>query len=110
MVFPFSKTWRLLSPEHRRAAVILFAQMVVGSALETLGIGLVIPLIALIADPAFTARHPEMARLLGGAGASQTSIVVNAMVLLVVVYLLRTAFLAWSTWRQNHFGLVTTSD
>ena len=39
-------SWKLLEPRQRRGAVVLLVLMVVGAALETIGVGLAIPVIA----------------------------------------------------------------
>ena len=54
-----SKLWRLLTPAERRRGAVLLLFMLVGMVLETLGIGLVVPTIALLSEPDYAERVPS---------------------------------------------------
>ena len=59
-----SNLWHLLTPSERRSAIMLLGLMLVGMALETLGVGLVIPAIALLTQPDYAERLPMLQSLL----------------------------------------------
>lgn len=60
MKLTYSKTYNLLTPKQRRGALVLFALMVVGMLLETLGVGLIIPVITLMMQSDLVSSYPEI--------------------------------------------------
>jgi ATP-binding cassette, subfamily B, bacterial PglK len=100
----FSKIRELLTPSQRRGALILFGFMLVGMALETVGIGLVIPVVALLTQGDL-ASHPVGRGLIEWMGnPSRSSLIVVAMLALMVVYLLKNLFLTFLAWWQTRFA------
>jgi ATP-binding cassette, subfamily B, bacterial PglK len=105
------KIWGLLTPAQRRAAAALLGLMVVGMVLETLGVGLVVPAVALLtqADPART--YPQLQPVLQALGnPDQQTLVVGGMLALVAVYLVKALFLAVLAWRQMRFAYGVQAD
>jgi ATP-binding cassette, subfamily B, bacterial PglK len=99
-----SKIRELLSPAQRRSAMMLFGFMLVGMALETIGIGLVIPVVALLTQPDL-ANHPLGRVLIESMGSpSRSSLIVVAMLALMVIYLLKNLFLTFLAWWQTRFA------
>ena len=97
------KLWGLLEPDQRRSAVTLLGLMLIGMVLETLGIGLFIPVLAAVSDPATASRH--IGRLAPWANSlSAAQLTAAAMALLVGVALIKAVFLGWLTWRQTNFA------
>lgn len=100
----FRKIWYLLGDDQRRASIVLLGLMLVGMALETLGIGLVIPLLALMSQAGLETTHPIFAIWLSSFGStSQEWLVLAGMSALVAVYAVKTLFLAFLAWRQARF-------
>ena len=98
------KIWGLLTSAERRSAVLLLGLMFIGMVLETLGIGLVIPAIALLTQPDYAERFPALQPFLAALGnPSHEVLVIGAMLGLVGVYLIKVLFLAFLTWRQTRF-------
>ena len=98
------RIWALLTREERRKSVLLLALMIVGMALETLGVSLVVPAIAVLTDPEAARHFPSLQRLLPGPGAaSRDSLAIWAMAALVGVYLFKTLFLIFLAWYQTRF-------
>jgi ATP-binding cassette, subfamily B, bacterial PglK len=96
--------WDVLTRGQRRAAVVLLLLMVVGMLLETLGVGLIIPALALMTQVDLASRYPSLApllRMLGNPG--REHLVVVGMLALVVVYAVKAAFLTFLVWRQTRF-------
>jgi len=99
------KIWDLLTPAERRGAVVLLCLMFVGMGLETLGVGLVIPAIALLTQRDFADHYPALQPILFALGnPSHKSLVVGGMLALVGVYLVKALFLALLAWRQTRFA------
>lgn len=95
------KIWNLLTPAERRSAVVLLGLMCVGMVLETLGVGLVIPAVALLTQDNFARDYPGL-EVIGNP--SQQSLVIGGMLVLVGVYFIKTMFLAVLVWRQTRFA------
>src|SRR5688572_26676983 len=100
----FAKIRELLSPAQRRSAVVLFGFMLVGMALETLGIGLIIPVITLLTEADLT-RYPVALGVIERLGnPDRRSLIVAAMFTLTVLYLLKNLFLTFLAWWQTRFA------
>ena len=99
------KIFDLLTPAERRSAVMLLGLMFIGMVLETLGVGLVIPAIALLTQSDFVRNYPMFQPALQALGnPSQHSLIVGGTLVLVGVYLIKTLFLALLAWRQMRFA------
>ncbi len=100
----FQKLQALITPSRRREALALLVLMLIGMALETLGLGLVIPALAFMTDPGFTSKHQSLYPLLDMLGnPSQVKLITLGLLLLVAVYTIRTLFLTFLSWRQASF-------
>jgi len=98
------KIWQILAPHERRQSISIFFLMLFGMILETLGIGLVIPALALMTQGNAKTAIPVLAPLLESLGGiSNQQIVIGGMLILVGAYAIKTAFLAFLAWRQMKF-------
>lgn len=99
------KIWDLLTFAERRSVVVLLGLMFIGMVLETLGIGLVIPVIALLTQHDFASRYPAFQKVLQSLGnPGQQILVTGGMLILVGVYFIKALFLAFLAWRQTCFA------
>jgi ABC-type multidrug transport system fused ATPase/permease subunit len=98
------KLWCLLTRDLRRSAVILLGLMFVGMVLETLGVGVVVPALVLMAQSDLVVRYPTLVPWLNYFGnPSQEQLVIAGMLMLVGVYAVKVLFLAFLAWRQSRF-------
>ena len=65
MISTILQSRSLLTPSEHKSTLVLLVLMIVGMALETLGVGMIIPAIALLMQDNFAARHPNIAEWLG---------------------------------------------
>ena len=87
-----------------RAAFVLLALMLVGMVLEILGVGLIIPVLAIIMDPGAVSRYPLLSDVMAQFGNySPDNMIVVVLGMLVTVYILKVAFLAYLAWSQARF-------
>lgn len=101
----FARIHGLLTPRERKSALALIVLMIVGMSLDTLGVGLVIPAMALLMQSDIAAGYPWAAPLLVRLGnPTQAQLVAGGMVALVLVFLVKSVFLAMMTWRQTRFA------
>jgi ABC-type multidrug transport system fused ATPase/permease subunit len=99
------KLLSILTPAERHQAVVLLGLMFIGMVLETLGVGLVIPALALLTQPDIASHWPGLASLFAALGnPSQGQMIVSGMLCLVIAYGIKTVFLAFLSWEQ--VGLV----
>lgn len=102
----FAKILALLTPSERIGAMILLVLMILGMALETLGIGLIIPTITVIMQDDLVANYKILQPLLNFLGnPSRSELITVAMIGLVGVYLFKNLFLAFLIWKQIHFSV-----
>lgn len=87
----------LLNPSQRRQALFLMFLTLVAMVLETLGVGLVIPVLGLVSDGKMPAW--QILRNL-----SQSQVIIAAMLGLVFFYTIKTVFLIYLAWRQPKFS------
>lgn len=105
------KLWYLLTPSQRHAAIVLLGLMLVGMVLETLGIGLVIPALALMAQSDLLIKYPQLSPWLNSLGnPSQEQLVAIGMMVLVGVYIVKALFLGFLAWRQMRFVYEVQAD
>ena len=98
------KLWHMLTAAQRRAALLLLALMLIGMVLETLGIGLIIPALALMTQSDITSKYPEMAPWLARLGnPDHNKLIIGGMLALVSVYAVKALFLSFLAWRQARF-------
>ena len=96
--------WSIFGRRQRRQALGLFALMLVGAAFEAVGIGLIMPFIALVAEPASIADMPLLPGLFNALGLhSPQQIVVGAGLGLLAVYVIKNLFLALMYHLQFRF-------
>lgn len=99
------KMWKMLTEAERRQAVILIFMMLLGTVLETLGVGLVVPVLTLITQSDVGEKYPIYQSAIAHLGnPDQHLIVLYAMLILVLVYLVKSTFLLILTWFQMRFA------
>ncbi|HMH52780.1 MAG TPA: ABC transporter ATP-binding protein [Candidatus Acidoferrum sp.] len=98
------KVWDLLTAEERRGAMVLLGLTFIGMAMETLGVGLMIPSIALLTQRDFASHYPALQpviQVLGNPG--QRSLVIGGMLVLIVVWVVKAVVLAIIARQQQRF-------
>ena len=99
------KIWNLLTSAERRSAVALLGLMFIGMVMETLGVGLVIPAIALLTQSDVGRNYPALQPALQWLGnPNQKTLVIGGMLVLVGVYLIKALCLALLAWQQTRFA------
>jgi len=98
--------WAILTQKERRNLIWIFSLMLFGTVLETFSLGLVVPVVGLLTKPEYLKSHPRIDELLNFP--SQTQFVVGAMLLLVLVYVVKSIFLIGSLWVQYGYSTGVT--
>jgi ATP-binding cassette, subfamily B, bacterial PglK len=96
--------WHLSPIKYRKQAIIIILLGIFSSFLETLGVGLVIPALAMMLDENVTDNYPILQQLINFFGQpSRTDIAIYGMLLLASSYAIKSLFLAFYTWKQSIF-------
>jgi ABC-type multidrug transport system fused ATPase/permease subunit len=105
------KFWNLLTPAEQRSAVVLLGLMTIGMVFETIGVGMVIPALALLTQSDSARNYPALQPALQAlSNPSQQTLVIGGMLVLVGVYLIKALYLAFLAWRQMHFAFGVQAD
>ena len=99
--------WAILTRSERRGLLLMLLLMLIGSALETLSLGLVVPVVGFLTRPNYLNNFPTINDLLGHP--SEIVFIVGTMSFLVVVYIVKSGFLVWATWVQRKYSLSVTN-
>jgi ABC-type multidrug transport system fused ATPase/permease subunit len=98
------KAWQILTPSQRRAAIGLFVLMLVGMLLETVGLGLVLPALGLMANDDPGTISPAVAAWLQWLGNPPREwLVAGALAVLLAVSGIKAAFMLFLYWQQSGF-------
>jgi ABC-type multidrug transport system fused ATPase/permease subunit len=102
----YFKLYSLLTAAKRRTTILLLAFTIIGTLVEVLGIGLLLPVIALLVDDNLGASYPAVQPLLNALGnpthQAQIQII---MIALIGVYLVKNLYLAFIAWWQARFSV-----
>ena len=102
----FFKVFTIFTPTQLWHCAAIVAAMVVGAMLEAVGIGAILPLISLMGQPDFLARHAEIGHYAATLGIhSHTALIIAGALLLVAVYIVKNLYMAWQTKLQIDFAL-----
>ncbi len=98
----------LLTLKERRKAVLIGGLVLAGALAETVGVGAVFPLMALLMEPSLAETDTRLAMLFGLSGAySVERFVLLGAVLLLTFYAAKNLFLAWLYRLQAYFSTGT---
>ena len=82
----------------------LLLVMIIGAALETVGIGAILPLISIMGQPDFLANHGRIADIVARFGVhTHNQMIMLCAVGLIFVYILKNIYLAWQSQLQIRF-------
>ena len=105
------KLWGLLRPKQRHAIFPLLGLMLVGMILEMMGIGFVIPAVAVMTQPDIAQSYPVLGPFLVAIGSpTQSQLVIGGMLVLIGLYAIKTMFLTFLIWKQYKFVFTVHAD
>jgi len=100
----FGRILDLFEGRERARAWALLGALVLAAGLETVGVGLVMPFIALVTDPGLVDEAPLLGRLRDVLGATDANqLLIRSGLLLLGFYVAKNAFVAALTSAQNRF-------
>jgi ATP-binding cassette, subfamily B, bacterial PglK len=100
----FATVWQILPKKYQTQTFAVLALTLVGTVLETVGIGLVIPAIALMADENIANNYPVLQPIIAALGnPTQAQLVVYGVSLLLSAYIVKALYLAFLSWKQAQY-------
>lgn len=98
--------FNIFTKQQLRYCGFIVVAMIVGAMLEAVGIGAILPLISLMGQPDFLVRHPEIGHIAEVLGiVSHTQFIMVCAGGLIVLYLIKNAYMAWETKLQIDFSM-----
>ena len=98
------KIFKLLVQSERKQAYILLCLMVVGTVLEIASIGLILPALTIMNQQTTSSSAVWLLHVLNFLGhPTQNELIVIGVSALLAIYLVKTLFLVFLTWKQNVF-------
>ncbi len=105
MIDYIKKTLKILIPVERIKGLKVFTFMTIGMVLETLGVGLIIPTLIILADKDILLKYPLMQDILQFFNnPTQMELIIGGILTLFVVYMIKAVFLAYLAYRQTEFA------
>lgn len=97
----FLRVWTALGTDFRTRSVFLVLWMIVGATVELLGVGLIVPVLAIVSEPDWAGKHPTTADLLARTGiTTREGAAMAALAALVLAYLTKTIVIGWLSHLQ----------
>ena len=97
----------ILNRSEKRSLGMILGLLLLGSLLETFSLGLVIPIIGILASGDFSRQFPDVYLFIGNP--SRELLTIYALIFLIIVYICKTIFLIWSSWVQKGFSTSVTA-
>lgn len=104
MIEILKKLWSLLTPKEKLITITLFIMMLMSSFIELMGIGLILPVIALLAKPELIEQNKYLSMLYNIIQPESTkSFLIILCLILIILYFVKNLFLAFQNYVQAHF-------
>ena len=92
--------WNVLQPRERRSLIGVFGLILVGTVLETISVGMMIPVLTVIASDS---KKITLLFFSFESTLDKSSLIQLAVGTILLVYVIKNIFLALSTWIQRGF-------
>jgi ABC-type multidrug transport system fused ATPase/permease subunit len=104
----YRKIWLILTAKQKKSLIALFAFVLIGTLLETISIGVIIPILNIFASKqeGFYESYRNWWPYLD----SKEKVQIMLLSLLIVIYIVKGLFLSFLTWYQNRFSFGLTAD
>jgi ABC-type multidrug transport system fused ATPase/permease subunit len=94
--------WKLFTNSDRIAFIRIVVMVIVGMFLETISLGIVVPIIGILTQDDYQQKYPFIVDIFGNL--SREELISAVMVAMVLIYVVRSLFLFWSLWIQKGFS------
>ena len=94
--------WKLFTNSNRIAFTRIVVMVIIGMFLETISLGIVVPIIGILTQDDYQQKYPFIVDIFGNL--SREELISAVMVAMVLIYVVRSLFLFWSLWIQKGFS------
>ena len=94
--------WKLFTNSNRIAFTRIVVMVIIGMFLETISLGIVVPIIGILTQDDYQQKYPFIVDIFGNL--SREELISAVMVAMVLIYIVRSLFLFWSLWIQKGFS------
>jgi ABC-type multidrug transport system fused ATPase/permease subunit len=94
--------WKLFTNSDRAAFIRIVVMVIVGMFLETISLGIVVPIIGILTQDDYQQKYPFIVDIFGNL--SREELISAVMIAMVLIYVVRSLFLFWSLWIQKGFS------
>ena len=94
--------WKLFTNSDRIAFTRIVVMVIIGMFLETISLGIVVPIIGILTQDDYQQKYPFIVDIFGNL--SREELISAVMVAMVLIYIVRSLFLFWSLWIQKGFS------
>ena len=94
--------WKLFTNSDRIAFIRIVVMVIIGMFLETISLGIVVPIIGILTQDDYQQKYPFIVDIFGNL--SREELISAVMVAMVLIYVVRSLFLFWSLWIQKGFS------
>lgn len=102
----FFRIFTILTKKQKRCCVGLAFAMLIGGALEAVGIGAILPLISIMGQPDWLERHGDIALFVSCVGVTgHVQFIILCSIGLIILYLIKNVYLAWQLRMQINFAM-----
>ena len=105
MMFLF-KVFDIFTTKEKMICAFIVVMMLIGALLEALGIGAIMPLLALMSDENYLQKHPDIANVAYSFGiTTHRDFIMASTIMLILIYLIKNLYLIFQTRVQIYFAL-----
>lgn len=100
------KIFTILTKQQKRYCVGLTFAMIIGGALEAIGIGAILPLISIMGQPDWLDKHADIAGMTASVGiTNHVQFIIFCSIGILTLYIVKNIFLAWQIRTQINFAM-----
>jgi ABC-type multidrug transport system fused ATPase/permease subunit len=94
----------LLSAPQKKQLLVLAGLLIIGMIFEMAGLGILIPAFGVLLKPNIAQEYPSLAPILNTLGnPTQVQLVLGGMIMLIIIYSIKSIFLVFLSWKQSKF-------
>jgi len=100
------KVFDIFTTKEKMICAFIVVMMLIGALLEALGIGAIMPLLALMSDENYLQKHPDIANVAYSFGiTTHRDFIMASTIMLILIYLIKNLYLIFQTRVQIYFAL-----
>lgn len=100
------KVFDIFTTKEKMICALIVVMMLIGALLEALGIGAIMPLLALMSDENYLQKHPDIANVAYSLGiTTHRDFIMASTIMLIIIYIIKNLYLIFQTRVQIYFAL-----